>query len=251
VKLPHSQALAEDSGATTAFPIRKLVGALAWATRGTLPHLSINVSLLAQAQDQGLQHTWDVGMRVLQYLNGIQDHGLFYQYDSSRGLEVYVDVSFAQTPDCKSITGYAIFYGGCLVAWKTSKQKTVEKSTSGAEYVGLSLAASEVLFLKQVLRSFGDLDVANGLVPMLFEDNKGAIFLAKKRDNTGRARHIDVHYHFVRERIELGELGVQHVGTKDQIADILTKPLYDLGSFLKFTKALGVYDWETIKDKFA
>lgn len=57
------------------------------------------------------------------------------------------------------------------------------------------------------------------------EDNEAAICMAKESRQHSRAKHIDIKYHFVREHVTNGRLRIQHVDTKDQLADIMTKPL--------------------------
>jgi hypothetical protein len=247
VRIPHFNSIqARSSDKTTDKPIRALVGELLWLARGTIPQISLHVSLLGQEQSSSLESTWNKGMELLRYIKSVRNHGLVFRLgnlDHPFRLVDYVDASFASMSDAKSMTGYAIFYSECLIAWKSSKQKTVAKSSSEAEYMALSLSASELLFLKQLAQ---ELQLPQNSLPLIMEDNKGAIFLAKKRDNSGRARHIDVAYHFVREKLENQDLDIQHVSTDNQVADILTKPLTDLHRFDKFTRHLGVMS----KDEF-
>ena len=59
----------------------------------------------------------------------------------------------------------------------------------------------------------------------LYVDNTGAIALAKNDVTHGRTKHMDIEWHFIRERVKFGEIELRHVGTEDQLADIFTKPL--------------------------
>jgi lipoate-protein ligase A len=56
-------------------------------------------------------------------------------------------------------------------------------------------------------------------------DNHGAISLTKNRTHHTRTKHIDVQHHFVRDRVENGEVQFEYCPTEDMVADVLTKAL--------------------------
>ena len=112
--------------------------------------------------------------------------------------------------------------GGC-VSWFSRTQKCVTLSTTEAEYVALAEVVKEVLFLRKVWR-FMLPEVGMPCIPV-FEDNEGAIQLAKNPITNSNSKHIDVRYHFIRELVAREELSVVHVSSEFQHADFLTKPL--------------------------
>ncbi|KAG2759094.1 hypothetical protein Pcac1_g28834 [Phytophthora cactorum] len=59
----------------------------------------------------------------------------------------------------------------------------------------------------------------------IYEDNQGSIALAKNPEFHKRTKHIDIRYHFVRERVEDGQVVLQYCSTKDMKADLMTKPI--------------------------
>ena len=123
---------------------------------------------------------------------------------------------------------------------KSSKrQKTVARSSTEAEYVALSMAAQEAIWMRSLLYDMG-LGVEGPTT--ILEDNNGAIDLSKNDKNHNRTKHIDIAYHFTRERVQSGELKVLHCPTSDMTADILTKGLARV-QFQKLRDALGVCDW--------
>lgn len=108
------------------------------------------------------------------------------------------------------------------MSWSSKKQHTVAKSSTEAEYKSLSLAAAEISWIQMILY---DLQVQSLGPPTLYCDNISAISLASNPIFHARSKHIEVDFHFVRERIARKELQVSHVSSVDQIADILTKAL--------------------------
>ena len=64
-----------------------------------------------------------------------------------------------------------------------------------------------------------------GTATIIYEDNQSCIALAKNPIHHARSKHIDIQYHFIREKVELGEIELKYMATEDMIADALTKPL--------------------------
>ncbi|KAD4584095.1 hypothetical protein E3N88_21696 [Mikania micrantha] len=81
---------------------------------------------------------------------------------------------------------------------------------------------SELVWLETLLR---ELHVIMKAAPTLWCDNLGATYLSRNPVFHARTKHIEVDYHTVRERVARGQLMVRFISTKDQIADIFTKPL--------------------------
>lgn len=73
----------------------------------------------------------------------------------------------------------------------------------------------------------------------MFSDSQSAIAMLKNPIVQSRAKHIDVRYHFVRERVEMQEISVSYISTKDMMADILTKPL-PANSFVACRAGMGI-----------
>lgn len=110
------------------------------------------------------------------------------------------------------------------------------KSTTEAEYVALSAAASETIWLRQLLKDLG-FDKPGSTV--LYQDNNGAIDMSKNAKHHGRTKHIDIAHHFIRERVVSNELSVIHCPTGDMLADVMTKGLARV-QFEKLRTMLGV-----------
>jgi hypothetical protein len=112
---------------------------------------------------------------------------------------------------------------GSTISWSSKRQPCVARSTCEAEYMAASRAASHLVWARQAL---GEL-TGSGVKPTsdLLVDNEPAESLIKDNKISDRSKHIDVYFHFVRERFIKGEYQVRHVASKDNLADICTKAL--------------------------
>jgi hypothetical protein len=111
---------------------------------------------------------------------------------------------------------------GATVSWKSQHQPTVAQSTAEAENMALTAAIQEAMFLRQLLYSMG---VKQSEPTMIIEGNQACIALSKNIIVNIRSKHIDITYHFNREKVESGEVDLKYCPTKEMIADVMTKPL--------------------------
>ena len=138
---------------------------------------------------------------------------------SSQKLTAYCDADYATDPTRKSITGYLVFLGKNLIAHSSGRQKIVALSSCEAEYIALTECAKAISYFQQLLE-FLNFHQSRTLI---YEDNQGAIQLAESNASGKRTKHIDVRYHYIREKINSGEIELRHISTVDQLADLLTK----------------------------
>lgn len=113
--------------------------------------------------------------------------------------------------------------GQNTICWRSRKQRCVSTSTTKAEYLALSTAAKQQVWLHSVLLELGQSMNNNPL--MLHGDNKGTIELIKNPIISDRSKHIDVAYHYVRELYATKKLSVKHIPGVENPADICTKAL--------------------------
>jgi hypothetical protein len=170
-------------------------------------------------------------------VSGTKDRGLLYRTGTAVQLVGYTDAGWAgNVADRRSTSGYAFSLGSVAVAWSSKKQLTVALSSTEAEYRGAAVATCEAIWLKRLLK---DLHEEVFDPTMIYCDNLSSIQLAKNPVFHAWTKHIEVHYHFVRERVLSGEVELQHVLTDRQIADIFTKPL-NLDKLRQFSGTLGL-----------
>jgi hypothetical protein len=147
---------------------------------------------------------------------------LLYRVGTAVQLAGYTDADWAgNAADRQSTSGYAFTLGSAAIAWTTKKQPTVALSSTEAEYRGAAVATCEAIWLKRLLRDLHEVSDPT----VIYSDNLSSIQLAKNPVFHARTKHIEVHYHFVRERVLSGEVELQYVPTDRQTADIFTKPL--------------------------
>ena len=109
-----------------------------------------------------------------------------------------------------------------MISWNSRKQPTVALSSTEAEYLAVSSASQECIFLRGVL---SDLGVVVKGATVIYEDNMGAIALTANPVLRKRTKHIDTRHHFIRELVKDGVVKLEHLGTNEMIADVLTKNL--------------------------
>ena len=166
---------------------------------------------------------WTAVKRILRYLKGTSNLGLLYRENSPAEVIGYSDADWAgDVGDRKSTSGYIFLLGGAAISWKSSKQTCVALSTAEAEYVALSAAAQEAMWL-QLLTS----DLLNKSIreTTILEDNQSAICLAKSQQVHGRTKHIDIKYHFIRDLVEAGRIKLTYCASEDMVADMFTEGL--------------------------
>lgn len=201
---------------------RSIVGALQYATI-TRPDISYAVNKASQFMHSPSEEHWLAVKRILRYLKGTIHLGLHVSATSSLDLHAYSDADWAGCPDDRrSTSGFCVFLGSNLLSWGSKKQSTVSRSSTEAEYRSMAGACTELVWLQQLLR---ELHVPLKSNPILWCDNLGATFLASNPVFHARTKHIEIDYHFVREKVANKQLAVRFISSKDQLADLFTKAL--------------------------
>lgn len=127
--------------------------------------------------------------------------------------------------------------GGCVISWKSSLQKVVALSTTESEYISLTEASKEATWLKGLSSDFG---YSQDSVE-IFSDSHSAIALARNNVFHERTKHIATKMHFIRDKVEDGEVQVSKMHTSENPADLLTKVLA-VNKFKQLLILLGVSD---------
>ena len=211
----------DDIAKMRCVPYREAIRSLMYAFVGTRPDISFTVSTLSQFLDNpGLAH-WEAVKRVFRYLLGMKNWGLTFG-GGKEGLEGYTDADGASQEHRCTISGYAFLIDGGAVSWSSRKQELITLSTTEAEYVTLTHATKESIWLHNFIG-----EVFSPLVEptTLHCDNQSAIAIATNGNFHARTKHIDIRYHFIRFVIKNGSLKLVYCPTDDMTADSLTKAL--------------------------
>ena len=202
-------------------PYSSAVGSLMYAMVCSRPDLAYAVSVVSRYMANPGKEHWKAVQWILRYLCGSTDVCL--QFGKSRdGVVGYVDSDYAGDLDKRrSLSGYIFCVGGCAISWKAMLQATVALSTTEAEYMAITEACKEAIWMKGL---FGELS-EDLQISTIFCDSQSAIFLTKDQMFHERTKHIDVRYHFVRDVIARGDVVVSKVSTHNNPADMMTKSL--------------------------
>lgn len=200
-------------------PYSSAVGSLMYAMVCTRPDLAYAVSVVSRFMGQPGKEHWQAVKRIFRYLRGTSDVGLIFGGDTQCSVAGYSDSDYAGDIDSRrSMTGYVFTLGCSVVSWKATLQATVTLSTTEAEYMALTEAAKEGIWLKGLV---SDLGLYHDQA-IVYCDSLSAICLAKDQVHHERTKHIDVRYHFLRNE---KRIKVMKVGTADNPADMFTKPV--------------------------
>lgn len=200
---------------------RGLVGCLMYIAVCSRPDIAHAVSYLSQFNESFSEIHWKAAKRVLRYLKGTINNCLVFQ---KGGLDVtaYADADWANDDgDRRSYTGYVFTIGKSIVSWESRKQKTVALSSTEAEYISLTEACKEGLFIRKFLKDI----IKESIVITIHNDNQSALKLCKNSLYHSRTKHIDVRHHFIRKYVSDKIVILKYLCTNDMLADILTKPL--------------------------
>jgi hypothetical protein len=215
---------------------RSIVGSLQYLAH-TRPDISFSVNRVCQFLSSPTSEHWSAVKRILRYLHETIDMGICIKKSGSFLLSAFSDADWAgDSDDRRSTGGFAVFFGGNLISWSSRKQSTVSRSSTEAEYKAIADATAELIWLQVLLRELG---ITLQRSPTLWCDNIGATYLSANPIFHRRSKHVEVDYHFVRERVSSRQLDVRIISTKDQVADIMTKPL-PRPSFSSFRRNLNI-----------
>ncbi|GJW75821.1 hypothetical protein Tco_0135191 [Tanacetum coccineum] len=123
--------------------------------------------------------------------------------------------------DCKSTYGGIQFLGEKIVSWSSKKQDCTAMSSEEAEYVSLSTCCAQVIWMRTQLLDYGF--CYNKI--LIFCDSQSAMVISCNPVQHSRTKHINIHYHFIKEHVEKGTIELYFVGTEYQLADLFTKAL--------------------------
>ncbi|KAL7305663.1 hypothetical protein TKK_0002383 [Trichogramma kaykai] len=199
---------------------RALIGSLLYLASTVRPDISYAVNVLSRHQINPTELEWSMAKRVCRYLKHTKHIGLKFT-GKLDGLEGYSDASYADCKGSLTTSGYVIRLFGDAIAWKTRKVNLVLLSTCESEYVAMSIACQELIGLHQSIKLMLDRD----LTPMTLHcDNMAAEACCLVCSN--KLRHvIEIKYHYVRQCVSKNLIKVKWVCSRDQLADIFTKPL--------------------------
>jgi hypothetical protein len=177
---------------------------------------------------------------LARYLKGTKDKGTILKPFEGKDLEVFIDASFCgdlcpeeaamDRDTARSRHGYIIQYAGCPLLWKSQLQTEIAMSSTESEYTGLSYALRDVIPIMELFKETKGMGfpIKSSQAKVhcrVFEDNSGALEMAKVHKYRPRTKHLNVRLHHFRDYVERREISIHAINTNDQPADYLTKAL--------------------------
>lgn len=202
--------------------------------QGLILHLECKLSQFLQ---QPKKIHMEAALRIVRYIKGQPGQGILLSSIQDTNLTTFCDADWASCPlTRKSVIGYFIKFGNSVVSWKSKKQSTVSRSSAEAEYRSIATTVTEIIWMLGLLK---DLGIEMHKPVEVCTDSKAAILLAANPVYHERTKHIEIDYHFIREKIVQGIICTKYTPTHEQPADMLTKGLTKIQHQLLSSK-LGV-----------
>lgn len=212
----------DNTGLANASVYRSLVGRLIYLTHSR-PDIAFSVGVLSRYMHRPTLHHFGAAKRVLRYLVGTQNYGLWFHKTDVFKVVGFTDSDWAgSAEDRKSTSGNCFTLGSTAISWSSKKQSTVALSSTEAEYVAATSAGCQAVWLRRILHDLGHEQSEATIIKC---DNKSAVMLAKNPVHHSRTKHIDIKHHYIRELIASEEIQLENCRSKEQVADLLTKSL--------------------------
>lgn len=203
---------------------RQLIGTLMYVMLCIRPDLCNSISILSRYQSCASEDLWRALKRVLRYMKGTVNLNLIFKRNTfnEECIIEYVDSDWAgDSTDHRSTAGYIFKILDCPVSWVSRKQPTVALSSTEAEYAAMSIAASEACWLRSLFKDF--MIKRNFVCIKLYEDNQSAIRVSKNPEFHKRLKHVDIKYHFIREKVKENKIDVKYICTNDQMSGCINQ----------------------------
>jgi hypothetical protein len=199
-----------------------MVAKLLYMAKRARPDILTAVQFLTTRVLNPTEQDWSKLERIVQYLKGTKDLVMHLSANKDMVTNLYIDASHACYPDMMSHTGVWDTLGRGTIIAQSVKQKLVTTSSCAAELVGTSDGIPIGLRVKNLIEGQG---YETGPV-ILHQDNQSAIILEiNGRSNSGRTRHLNIRYFFIKDQIDSGEVKVVYTKSEDMVADFFSKPL--------------------------
>jgi len=209
----------EEKDFMAKIPYASAIGSLMYAMVCTRPDIGHAVGVVSRFMANPGKAHWEAVKWILRYLRGTTEKCLYFGKGDIK-VQGYVDADFGGEMDHRrSTTGYIFIVGTTAVSWMSRIQKIVALSTTEAEYVAVTEASKELIWLQGLLTELGFIQEKS----VLHSDSQSAIHLAKNSAFHSRTKHIDIRYHFIRSLLEDEVLTLKKIIGSKNPADMLTK----------------------------
>ncbi|MBW0538417.1 hypothetical protein O181_078132 [Austropuccinia psidii MF-1] len=215
-------------------PYLQRIGILLYIAQASRPDISHAVNYLARFSMGTDRSHWLALEHLISYVRGTRRMGILIANDNkSSEMRCYVDANWGGEGD-RSTHGYLVMHGRNPISWQSKRQATVASSTAQAEYMSLSFAVRECIWIANLFRP-----VLGDLIPVMLSDNKTAVGISTASMGRKQTRHLIREFNLINEYIACGKIMLKWISTTYQLADILTKPI----GYIKTREFNDVVNW--------
>ncbi|KAH9782842.1 hypothetical protein KPL71_009093 [Citrus sinensis] len=227
-------------------PYSLAIGSLMYAQICTRPDIAFIVGMLGRYLSNPEMDHWKAAKRVMRYLQRTKAYMLTYRRSDQLEIIGYSDSNFAGCQDSRrSTSGYIYLLAGGAISWRSAKQTLVASSTMAAEFVACYEASNQGIWLRNFVTGLRILEGVERPLK-IFCDNKSAVLYSNNNRSSTKSKHIDIKFLVMKERVQSGQISIEHIGTNSMIADPLTKGLPPK-VFHEHTARMGVILLEDIQ----
>ncbi|XP_036327158.1 secreted RxLR effector protein 161-like [Rhagoletis pomonella] len=219
-------------------PYQEAVGSILYLSQCTRPDITFAISSESGFNNQPGRPQGNAVKRIFRYLKGTSDLKLTFGPNGKNSeLHGYCDADWtSDIDDRKSCTSYVFKYQNGSISWTSKTHPAVAPSSAEAEYMALSAASQEAIWIQQFLAEL----TTDEVKPIkIYSDNQSAINMGQNEIYSPRTKHIDIRHHFVRECINNGNVKLEYTNTIQMVSDNLTKPVNN-GKHAFCTKNFGL-----------
>lgn len=211
----------ENNNLVGKVPFQEAVGSLLHLTQGTRPDIAFAVNDVSRFIANHSNEHWQAVKRIFRYLKGTIDAKLVFHLNGNVNMHAFTDADWASEIDKRrSCSGYVVKMSNAAVSWNSKRQPIVALSSTEAEYIALSSAVREVIWIRQLAQ---EVDHEFSGPTVIYCDNQSTIKLSASEAYRPRTKHIDVRFHHTRDKIDDDTIKIEFCPTKNMTADVLTK----------------------------
>jgi hypothetical protein len=215
--------VASDAEPVNVTYMQKAIGMLTYLALHTRPDIAFTVNVLAQFTAVPNDSHWSLVKHLLCYLCGTTSLGVhFVKGPKSNALCGWADADYAGSlVSKKSTSGYVITLFANPISWTAKKQSVVAQSTTKAKFIAINKCAKQLCWMSNLITLLSlKIDV-----PIIFNDNSGAVVISQEPKLNPNTKHIEVRFQYIRQLMIGKVMKIKQVATDDMVADVLTKSL--------------------------
>jgi hypothetical protein len=191
----------------TRIPYREAVGALNYLSVTSRPDITYAVAQVAKYCANPNNSHWHAVKRIMRYLRGTEGRHITYKTTNDKTVTGYSDSDWAGDLDTRcSTSGYIFILNNGPISWSSKQHRTAALSSTEAEYIAMTEAMKEALWIRPLLKELNFLTCEAIVVKV---DNQAALNLSRNAEFHKRTKYISVKYHRIRQEQEKGKIRIR------------------------------------------